>query len=98
MARAKRRSGGRTLPNPLTEEGFAGPGIGYLTCLRNSVRSTSESVSAPLERVTINFVVEREHYPSSVRMFHFDVAASAMNLHEAETLQCSQYLPAGEQR
>jgi hypothetical protein len=35
------------------------------------------------ECVTINFVVEREHYPSSVRMFHLDVAASAMNLHEA---------------
>lgn len=50
------------------------------------------------ECVTINFAVEGEHYPPSVGVFHLDVAASAMNLHEAETLQRSQYLPAGEQR
>ena len=50
------------------------------------------------ECVTINFIVKGEHDPSSVRMLHFDVAAFAMNLNEAEPLQRSQHLPGGEQR
>jgi hypothetical protein len=36
--------------------------------------------------VTINFIVKGEHNPSSVRVFHLDVAALAMNLHKAEPL------------
>ena len=49
------------------------------------------------ESITINFVVKRKHYPSSIRMFHLDVAAFAMNLKEAKTLQCRQYFSTREQ-
>jgi len=50
------------------------------------------------ECVTINLIVKGEHNPSSVRMFHLDVAALAMNLNKAEPLQRGQHFPAGEQR
>ena len=48
------------------------------------------------ECVAVNFIVKWEHYPSSVRMFHLDVAASTMDLNEAETLQCRHDLPTRE--
>jgi len=48
------------------------------------------------ECVTVNFIVKREHYPTSVGMFHLDVAAFTMNLNEAKTLQCRQYFPTRE--
>jgi hypothetical protein len=50
------------------------------------------------ERVTINSSWYGNTIRLPVRMFHLGVAVSAMNLDEAETLQYSQYLPAGEQR
>ena len=38
-----------------------------------------------LESITVNFVVKREDYPSSLRMFHLDMAAFAMDLMEVKT-------------
>jgi len=50
-----------------------------------------------LESVTVNFVVKRERYPSSIRMLHLDVAAFAMDLLEAQTLERRQDFSTGEQ-
>jgi hypothetical protein len=50
------------------------------------------------QRVTIYFIVKREHDPSSVGMFHLNVAALAVNLNEAKTSQRGQDLPARKQR
>ena len=49
------------------------------------------------ESITVNFVVKWKHYPSSIRMFHLDVAAFAMDLMEAKTLECRQDFSTGEQ-
>jgi hypothetical protein len=54
-------------------------------------------VKCAFERVTINFVVERKHNPSSVRMFHLDVATLAVNLYETEALQGCEHFPTREQ-
>ena len=49
------------------------------------------------ESITVNFVVKRKHYPSSIRMFHLDMAAPAMDLMESKTLECRHDFSAGEQ-
>jgi hypothetical protein len=50
------------------------------------------------ECVTIDLVVEGEHDPSSVRMFHLDVASFAVDLYEAEAPQSREHFPTREQR
>jgi len=50
-------------------------------------------LKCPFERIPIDFIVERKHNPSSVRVFHFDVATLAMNLYETEALQGCEHFP-----
>ena len=42
--------------------------------------------------------MEREDNPPPVRMFHFDVAAFAVDFNEAHPLECRQNLPSGQER
>ena len=46
---------------------------------------------------TIYLIMKGEHNPSSVRMFHLDVATLAVNLHEAKPSQGGEHFPTGEQ-
>ena len=46
---------------------------------------------------TVYLIMKGEHNPSSVRMFHLDVASPAVNLHEAKPSQGGEHLPTGEQ-
>jgi len=50
------------------------------------------------ESITFNFVVKRKHFLSSIRMFHLDVAAFAMDLLEAKPLARRQDFSTGEER
>jgi hypothetical protein len=40
------------------------------------------------EGLAVNFVMEGENDSSAVGVLHFDMAALAMNFHEAQSLQC----------
>ncbi len=51
-----------------------------------------------LESVAIHFVVVWENDGSTIGVFHFHVAAFALELHEIKSLQCGQDLSSGQQR
>lgn len=50
-----------------------------------------------LEGETIHLVMEGKNDAPSIRVLHFDVAALAMNLHEADALQSRQDLSSRKQ-
>ena len=51
-----------------------------------------------LERVAVHFIVVGKDDATAIRVLHLEVAALAVNLDEAQPLECREHLTPGQQR